>query len=144
MFEYIFYFHVPLSLFRKKTSYWIGCVIRSKNQKQKTQANSNDDDNNKIRIFVDRDFPFISEFLAVGNSTALPLLPRFSFFFSLMRWVSLAEIRTQNGDTSHVYAETAREKSLTPAGKAFRSLSLTFSTSDLQCDEQLQQLVERR
>lgn len=61
-----------------------------------------------------------------------------------MLWVSLAEIRTQNGDTSHVYAETAREKSLTPAGKAFRSLSLTFSTSDLQCDEQLQQLVERR
>ena len=82
MFEYIFYFHVPLSLFRKKTSYWIGCVIRSKNQKQKTQANSNDDDNNKIRIVVDRDFPFISEFLAVGKLYAST--PVAEIFFSFL------------------------------------------------------------
>ena len=124
--DYIFLFNSRAhSLFRKKTPYWImdWLFYRFKESQEKTQTNSNDDDN-KIWIFVDQDYPVISQFLAFGNICACtPVTRVFFFFFSrscdaILRLTSRLKLKTVV-----ICTETARDKSLTPAGKAPLSLS---------------------
>ena len=104
--DYIFLFKSH-SLFRKKTSYWIaGLFHRFKESQEKKQTNkqtkSNDDDNNKIRIFVDQDYPVISQFLI-------------SLFFSRSCGAILPLTSRLKIKPLVIYTETARGKSLTAA-----------------------------
>ena len=98
--DYIFLFKSH-SLFRKKTSYWIAGLFHrfkeSQEKKKKTRTNSNDDDNNKIRIFVDQDYPVISQFLI-------------SLFFSRSCGAILPLTSRLKIKPLVIYTETARDK----------------------------------